>query len=206
VIEAAQAAAIPRVVFASSAAVYGDCAALPLTEDAPKHPLTPYGAAKLASEELLLGAARTYGFTAVCLRYFNVFGPRQLPGSPYSGVISKFVDCCQRGVAPKVFGDGQQTRDFVQVRDIAAAVSLAALHEGLPLGAYNVASGHETSLLALLDVLRSLRPAMPAPVFLQARAGDILRSVGDARRFQAATGFTPRQDLRAGLAELVDAS
>jgi hypothetical protein len=110
--------------------VYGDAAPLPAGEDAPKAPISPYGAAKLASEALLLGHAAAYGFTVRCQRYFNVFGPRQDPGSPYSGVISLFARRHREGTAVTLYGDGGQTRDFISVHDVARANVLAATAPG----------------------------------------------------------------------------
>ena len=204
VIEASIGASVSRVVFASSAAVYGDSNVLPLAEDGPKQPLNPYGEAKLASEELLSGAARTRGFSGVNLRYFNVFGDRQDPRSPYSGVVSKYIDCCRHDKAPMIFGDGRQTRDFVHVRDVARANMQAALLPGLTTGSYNVASGRETSLLDLVGLLRSMRPSMPAPEFFDSQSGDIRRSVGDPERWRAVSGFSPKETLEVGLLELVE--
>ncbi len=203
VIDAVIGASVPRMVFASSAAVYGDSDSFPLREDAPKQPLNPYGEAKLASEALLAGAARMHGFTAVSLRYFNVYGSRQAPDSPYSGVVSRFVDCCRRNQAPVIFGDGRQTRDFIHVRDVARANSQAALLPGMPSGDYNVASGHETSLLDLIALLRAMQPSLPMPKFSAAQPGDIRRSVGDPGRWCAVSGFAPQEKLGVGLLELV---
>lgn len=204
VIDAVISASVPRVVFASSAAVYGDSDSFPLREDAPKQPLNPYGEAKLASEALLAGAARMHGFTAVSLRYFNVYGSRQAPDSPYSGVVSRFVDCCRRNQTPVIFGDGRQTRDFIHVRDVARANAQAALLPGMPSGDYNVASGHETSLLDLVGLLRAMQPSLPMPKFSAAQPGDIRRSVGDPGRWGAVSRFSPQETLRVGLLELVD--
>ena len=206
VIDAVMSASVPRAVFASSAAVYGDSDSFPLREDAPKQPLNPYGEAKLASEALLAGAARMHGFTAVSLRYFNVYGSRQAPDSPYSGVVSKFVDCCRRNQAPIIFGDGRQTRDFIHVRDVARANARAALLPGLLSGNYNISSGCETSLLDLLELLRSLQPSMPLPEFSAAQPGDIRRSLGDPGRWGAVCGFSPQETLEKGLLELVENS
>ena len=204
VIDAVISASVPRVVFASSAAVYGDSDSFPLREDAPKQPLNPYGEAKLASEALLAGAARMHGFTAVSLRYFNVYGSRQAPDSPYSGVVSRFVDCCRRNQAPVIFGDGRQTRDFIHVRDVARANMQAALLPGMPSGDYNVSSGQETSLLDLVGLLRAMQPSLPVPKFSAAQSGDIRRSVGDPARWCAVSRFSPRETLSAGLLELVE--
>jgi UDP-glucose 4-epimerase len=204
VIDAVISASVPRVVFASSAAVYGDSDSFPLREDAPKQPLNPYGEAKLASEALLARAAMMHGFTAVSLRYFNVYGSRQALDSPYSGVVSRFLACCRRNEAPVIFGDGRQTRDFIHVSDIARANAQAALLPGLPSGDYNVASGQETSLLDLIALLRAMQPSLPMPKFSAAQPGDIRRSVGDPARWCAVSGFSPQETLRVGLLELVD--
>src|SRR5262249_34533843 len=116
--EAARSAGVKRIVFASSAAVYGHSAELPIRESAEKNPISPYGAAKLASEAILLGHAAAFSLTVRCQRYFNVFGPRQDPSSPYSGVISIFERRYREGTPVTIFGDGQQTRDFISVHDV----------------------------------------------------------------------------------------
>ncbi len=144
--EAARRHHVPRLVFASSAAVYGNATEVPLREDTPLHPLSPYGGAKLASESLLFSHARSFGFTVRCQRYFNVFGPRQDPRSPYSGVISIFAEKMSRGVAPPIFGDGEQSRDFIFVQDVARANVLAATQPGQENGVANICTGHATSL------------------------------------------------------------
>ncbi len=192
-IEAVRSAGVPRAVFASSAAVYGDSDALPLGETSPKRPLNPYGAAKLASEELLLGAARTFGFTAVCLRYFNVFGRRQRADSPYSGVISIFQEQLRRGLPCTVFGDGRQTRDFLPVGDVARANALAATVADLESGAMNVCTGREISLLETFAALCSGAAAKGECQYAPARAGDIRRSVGDPGEAWRRMGFRSEQ-------------
>jgi UDP-glucose 4-epimerase len=202
VAEAARVHGVPRVVFASSAAVYGHAADLPLREDTPLHPLSPYGGAKLASESLLLSSARSFGFTARCQRYFNVFGPRQDPRSPYSGVISIFVEKMARGVAPVIFGDGGQSRDFVFVGDVARANVLAATLPGLAHGVANICTGRGTSLNTLAAALRQLYPGAPAPTHAADRPGDIRHSVGAPDRARAELTFTAGQSLAGGLAEL----
>ena len=127
-----------RLVFASSAAVYGAAAALPNRESATPRPQSPYAAAKLAAEVMLLGYAASYGLEAVCLRYFNVYGPRQDPSSPYSGVLSIFTDRFRQGLPVTVYGDGEQTRDFIAVRDVARANREALLQTPITAGHYNV--------------------------------------------------------------------
>ncbi len=121
VLEAARRAGVKRVMFAASAAAYGDEAQPPHREDMPVNPLSPYAVDKVASEHICRVYHRLYGLETVCLRYFNVFGPRQDPSSPYSGVISIFVDCAKQGRQPTIYGDGEQTRDFVYVGDVVEA-------------------------------------------------------------------------------------
>jgi UDP-glucose 4-epimerase len=202
VAEAARANAVPRVVFASSAAIYGDDAPLPIAEDAPKRPISPYGAAKLASEALLLGHAASFGFTVRCQRYFNVYGPRQDPASPYSGVISIFNRRFRAGEAAAVYGDGYQTRDFISVHDVAAANGRAALESGLTSGVANICTGRATSLRDVLAVFAGIFPSAPPPQFLPARAGDILHSLGSPAAAERELGFVARTPLADGLLEL----
>jgi len=196
---------VKRVVFASSAAVYGDATALPLREESEKRPISPYGAAKLASEALLLGHAASYGFTVRCHRYFNVFGPRQDPASPYSGVISIFDRFYREGRAVTLFGDGRQTRDFVSVHDVARANVLAATRPGLASGVVNICTGRPTSLLQIVEVFSRHYPQAPAPQHAAARTGDIVHSMGDPARAQAEMGFTAETPVETGLGELIRA-
>ncbi|MEY3607596.1 MAG: hypothetical protein RLZZ447_384 [Verrucomicrobiota bacterium] len=202
VAEAARAGSVRRVVFASSAAVYGEAAPLPAREDAPTAPISPYGAAKLASEALLLGHAAAYGFTVRCQRYFNVFGPRQDPGSPYSGVISLFARRHREGTAVTLYGDGAQTRDFISVHDVARANVLAATAPGLASGTANICTGRGTSLREVLAVFQRLYPKAPAPEWAPPRAGDILHSRGDPAAAATALGFRATVAVEDGLAEL----
>lgn len=202
VLEAARAAGAQRVILASSAAVYGNDPELPKRETMLPAPETPYAAAKLAGEHLLRVAARLYGLATVSLRYFNVYGPRQDPSSPYSGVISRFVDALRRGDTPCVYGDGTQTRDFVFVADVVAA-NLAAMRLAAADGAvFNIGTGRETSLLELLDTLGTLAGRPAAPRFEPPRTGDVRRSVADIAGARQRLGFEPRWSLAEGLAEL----
>ena len=168
-----------RLVFASSAAVYGATAALPNRESAVPHPQSPYAAAKLAAEVMLLGYAASYGLEALCLRYFNVYGPRQDPGSPYSGVLSIFTERFQKGLPVTVYGDGQQTRDFIAVQDVARANSAALLQRPITVGRYNVCTGQGVSLNQVLAIYRELFPQAPPVHYAAARIGDIRHSRGD---------------------------
>ena len=189
-----------RLVFASSAAVYGAAAALPNRESAPPQPQSPYAAAKLAAEVMLLGYAASYGLEAVCLRYFNVYGPHQDPASPYSGVLSIFTDRFRRGLPVTVYGDGEQTRDFISVHDVARANGEALLGASVAGGRYNVCTGQTVSLNRVLAIYRELFPDAPAAAYGEARIGDIRHSSGDSGllremlRFEASTPFA--QGLR----------
>jgi UDP-glucose 4-epimerase len=190
---------IARIVFASSAAVYGDPPTSPIGEDAPTAPLSPYGAAKLASEHLLLEAALEQGFVARCQRYFNVYGPRQDPRSPYSGVISIFKDRAAGGRRPTIFGDGEQTRDFVSVFDVARANVIAATHAGLTSGAVNICTGRPVSLNALWSQLAGRAATALRPDYAPARPGDIRHSCGSPNAAREVLGFEARIQLADGL-------
>lgn len=203
VAEAARRHGVRRIVFASSAAIYGDARELPIREAAEKNPISPYGAAKLASEALLLGHAAAFGLTVRCQRYFNVFGPRQDPNSPYSGVISIFERRFREGKPVTLFGDGRQTRDFISVHDVARANVLAATAPALASGVANIATGRGTSLLEVLEVFRGQFPRAPAPMHAAARAGDIAHSVGAAEEAERALGFRAGVSVAAGLEELI---
>ena len=208
VLEAARLHGVRRIVYASSAAVYGDAAPLPADEGAPLAPLSPYAIDKLAGERYLQHYARTFGLEAVALRFFNVYGPRQRADSPYSGVISRFVDRLVRGDTIEVFGDGRQTRDFVAVADVADAVvrSLEAPLTDRVLVA-NVGTGRGTDLLELLEALGGVldRPVRP-PLHGPAREGDVRDSRADVARLRSALGTWAPRDLKTGLASLVRAS
>jgi UDP-glucose 4-epimerase len=203
VAEAARRHGVRRVVFASSAAVYGDAGRSPLNEQAGIRPISPYGAAKLASESILLGHAVAFGLTVRCQRYFNVYGPRQDPKSPYSGVISIFGDRLRAGLAPTIFGDGEQTRDFIAVDDVARANVLAATTPQIRSGVANICTGRATTLNQLAAVLRGLVPDAPAAVLAPPKAGDIRHSLGAPDAARAELGFTAEVPLADGLAALL---
>ncbi len=185
ILEAARILQIPRIVYASSAAVYGDQSHLPIDEKAPLEPLSPYGLAKLQDEQFAKMYAKLYQISSVGLRYFNVFGERQDPNSPYSGVISIFLKMLKEKKPITVFGDGSQTRDFIYVRDIAAlnvaAMSSASIQQG-EAAIFNAGTGVETTLLQLIEILRRLYDHNVEVIFREARSGDIYRSysVNDA--------------------------
>lgn len=202
VLEAARAAGMRRFVLASTCAVYGDLPGCK-EESSPALPLSPYAAAKLMAEQWAQVYTTAYGLPAVILRYFNVYGPRQRADSPYSGVLARWCAAVEAGEPCTVFGDGEQTRDFVSVRDVAAANLLALTGAEMQPGTvYNVATGRSVSLN---DILAALDAAAGRPVARQyapARAGDILHSAGNSARLQAC-GWRPQVTLAAGIAELL---
>ncbi len=202
-LEAARRARVQRFLFASSAAIYGDHSQLPLREELPPHPLSPYAASKVAGEALCQSYRAAYGLSTVVLRFFNIYGPRQDPQSPYSGVISIFVGRMRQGLPPVIYGDGQQTRDFVYVEDVVAALIRAGEQDGADGTVLNVARGEETSVLRLVALLNQALGTHLEPVFAPARAGEVRRSAGDPRRAQAVLGWQPTVGLTEGLSRLV---
>ena len=195
---------VRQVVYASSAATYGDAKERPIVETTPRKPISPYGAAKDAGEGLLQGYGQAYGFGACCFRYFNVYGPRQDPSSPYSGVISIFADRYGSGEPAVVFGDGAQTRDFVFVRDVAEINALTALREDPMTGSFNVCTGMSSSLLDLIAVFGSHFPDAPKPRFEAARKGDVLHSCGSPNRLKEVSGWGPKYSVQDGLGRLIE--
>lgn len=202
VAEAARTHGVERVVFASSAAVYGDPPDLPIVESIATAPISQYGNAKSLSEQLLFQYARSYRLTAVCLRYFNIFGPRQDPSSPYSGVISIFTDRFRQGQGVTVYGDGLQTRDFVHVSDVACANVNMATEEQVPTGAYNVCTGQACSLLDLIAALKECYPEVAETNFEAPRVGDIVHSLGSPNKIREAVGFEAAMPFREGIRAL----
>ncbi|WP_438483581.1 SDR family NAD(P)-dependent oxidoreductase [Oleiharenicola lentus] len=203
VAEAARKSGVKRIVFASSAAIYGDATALPIREGLEKKPISPYGAAKLASEAILLGHGAAFGITVRCQRYFNVFGPRQDPASPYSGVISIFDRRYRDGKSVTIYGDGQQTRDFISVHDVARANALAATKPGIASGVANICTGRATSLLDAVKVFGKHYPQIAPPAHAAPRTGDIIHSLGAADEAHAALGFSAQVSVEDGLTELI---
>ncbi len=205
VLEAAREAKVRRIVIASSAANYGNNPDLPKREDMKPEPESPYAVGKIVGEYYFKLYAKLYGLPAVCLRYFNVYGPRQDPSSMYSGVISKFTDVMRKGQTPVVFGDGGQTRDFVFVKDVVQANLLAMRSPKVGAGeVFNVGTGRQASLLDLLAVLGELTGRRVEPQFREARAGDIRHSVSDIARARAVLGYEPKFTLKEGLKALLD--
>jgi UDP-glucose 4-epimerase len=202
VLNAARKAGVRRVVYASSAAVYGDQTDLPLKETVALQPLSPYGLDKMYGEQMGTLYSTLYGQEAFALRYFNVYGPRQDPQSPYSGVISVFVDAIRSGKPPTIFGDGEQTRDFVYVRDVVEAnlKAMFSRYEGFRV--FNVACGRQTSLNQLFRELQQLAGKSVAATHGAARSGDIRHSLADISLIQRELGYAPAFSLAEGLAAL----
>jgi len=192
------------VVYASSAAVYGDCLTVPISEDAECRPLSAYGADKYACELHARVASHVHGIPTTGLRFFNVYGPRQDPGSPYSGVISIFCERVARGVSIDIFGDGQQTRDFVFVADVVAALLAAMQHPSTDAPVFNVCTGTPTSVLDLARIIADLAGTTLDVRHLAPRAGEIRHSTGDPHRARAAFGLGQPVPLRDGLRKVLD--
>ncbi len=202
VLEAARQSGVKRVVIAASAAAYGDLPESPKREDMPIKPLSPYATDKIASEHACQVYHLLYGLETVCLRYFNVYGPRQDPSSPYSGVISIFADCLARGEMPTIFGDGGQTRDFVYVADVVEA-NMRAAHVPVAAGeVFNIATGNACSLNDLLRTLCALHGVPFAPGYKPERSGDIRHSCADVGKARAILGWSAEVDLEHGLAKM----
>jgi UDP-glucose 4-epimerase len=201
VLEACRSAAIPRVVFSSSAGIFGELKTLPISEDHPQDPDSPYGVSKLAAEKACLVYNKLYGMRNVCLRYFNVYGPRQRFDA-YGNVIPIFGERALTGQELIVFGDGEQTRDFVHVQDVAAA-NLAA-GQSAASGAFNIGSGTRISINDLADWVNELTGAGVPTRHTEPRAGDVRDSLADTSAAAGAFGFSPAVDLKAGLAEYLE--
>jgi UDP-glucose 4-epimerase len=199
VLMAAREAGVRRVIYAASSSAYGDSPRLPKRETDPLQPLSPYAVAKLVGEQYCAVFHHVYGLETVRLRYFNVFGPRQPPGGPYSAVIPLFAEAMLAGRSPQIHGDGQQSRDFTFVADVVQANLLAAQAPRAAGKVYNIACGRRTSLLELVDCLNELLGTHIRPVHGERRPGDVRHSQADIAQAQADLGFCPCTDLRAGL-------
>ncbi len=195
----ASAARVRRLVYASSSSVYGSNPALPKVESMPTEPMSPYAVAKLSAEQYALVFHRLYGLETVCLRYFNVFGPRQDPNSPYSGVVSRFIDAITSGTPPTIYGDGEQTRDFTYVENVARA-NFAATEKPQAAGSvYNIGCAARVSVNELWRVMAELSGSDLEPRYVPSRSGDVPHSLADIGRARKDLGFEPSIDLREGL-------
>lgn len=204
VCEAMRQSGVKRVLFASSAAVYGNNGeGESIDEDTPKAPLTPYAVDKLASEQYFDFYRRQHGLEPVIFRFFNIFGPRQDPSSPYSGVISIFSERALKGLPITVFGDGEQTRDFVYVEDLVDLLVQAIEKPGVEAGAVNVGWNQATTLKQMLEALEAVVGKLPPVSYGPARSGDIRHSRANNRRLLERFTTTGQTPMRVGLARLL---
>jgi UDP-glucose 4-epimerase len=201
---AAQAAGVRRVVYAASSSAYGASQRLPKHENDPVLPLSPYAVAKLAGEQYCAAFTQVYGLETVRLRYFNVFGPRQPPGSPYSAVIPRFIEAMLAGHSPVVHGDGLQSRDFTYVADVVQSNMLAAEAPRVSGKVYNIACGHQTTLLRLIEIINGILGTSIKPVHANARPGDVRHSLADITNAQADLGYCPCTSLEEGLRRCIE--
>ncbi len=200
---------IKRLVFASSAAVYGNQNKLPINEVSAGHTIAPYGLQKFVSEEYARLFSQKSNLTFIGLRLFNVFGPRQVASSPYSGVISIFIDLIRKGLPVKVYGDGYQTRDFIYVKDVASAFYKALLHNFTNANnlSCNIATGKSKSLLDLFNALKKNYPSSKSDIsFCDERLGDVRHSLADVSLAKNVLGFSSIFSLENGLKQLVQFS
>ena len=200
VLVAAREAGVRRVVYAASSSVYGDTPPMPIGEDRPPAPLSPYAVSKHVGELYCHIFWKLYGLETVVLRYFNVFGPRQDPGSEYAAVIPRFITALQRGESPVIFGDGEQTRDFVYVSNVVEANLLACQAPKAVGQVMNIAGGARTSLNELVTMMGRAIGADTQAVHGEARPGDIRHSSADIARAQELLGYEVTVPLEEGLA------
>lgn len=203
-LDAARRAGVRRLVYAASSSAYGDQPTSSKRETDLPAPISPYGAAKLAAELYCQAFTATYGFETVAIRYFNVFGPRQDPGSPYSAVIPLFITAMLAGRRPVVYGDGRQSRDFTFVANVVHANLLAADASGVAGRVLNAANGRSTDLLTLLRLLNELLGTRIEPEFAPARAGDVRESLADITLARKLLGYEPQVDFEEGLRRSID--
>jgi nucleoside-diphosphate-sugar epimerase len=206
VLVAARDAKVKRVVYAASSSAYGDTPTLPKHEAMKPDPISPYAVAKLASEHYLISFYRCYQLETVALRYFNIFGPRQDPSSPYSGVLAKFITLMLRGEPPTIYGDGEQSRDFTYI-DNAVEANLLACSAPASQAAgqtFNVATGRRVDLNETFKLLQGLTSYKGQPNYGPERSGDIKHSLADISKAEAGLGYKPKVYFEEGLARTVE--
>ena len=192
-------AGVKRLVYAGSSSAFGDTPTLPKREDMPTRPLSPYALQKLVGEQYCQMFTQLYGFETVTIRYFKVFGPRQDPGSPYSGVISLFISALVDGRRPVIHGDGEQTRDFTYVANVVDGVLRACQAPGAPGETINVATAGRITLNDLFRRLKDLTGATVEPVYGEARPGDVKHSQADISKANRILGYLPKVSFEEGL-------
>ena len=201
-LEAARREGVKKIVYSSSTAVYGEATRLPIDEDHPLNPESPYGVSKLAAEKHCISYSRIYDIDAICLRYFNVYGPRQRP-DVYGSVTSTFVTRVLNDQPLVIYGDGEQSRDFVHVYDICRANILAGQSQGLR-GVFNVASGIPVTVNRLATIVQDTAGKKADVEYQPSRKGDVLHNVGDISLARSKLGFEPQINIRRGIEEYVD--
>jgi UDP-glucose 4-epimerase len=205
VLVAARDAKVKRVVYAASSSAYGDTPTLPKHEGMKPDPISPYAVAKLASEQYMISFYRCYQLETVALRYFNIFGPRQDPSSPYSGVLAKFITVMLRGEQPAIYGDGEQSRDFTYI-DNAVEANLLACKAPASQAAgqmFNVATGRRVTLNETFKLLQGLTSYSGQPKYGPERGGDIKHSLADISKAEAGLGYKPKVNFEEGLRRTV---
>src|SRR5262249_28670250 len=206
VLVAARDAKVKRVVYAASSSAYGDTPTLPKHEEMRPDPISPYAVAKLASEHYMISFYRCYGLETVCLRYFNIFGPRQDPSSPYSGVLAKFTTQMLRGEQPTINGDGEQSRDFTYIDNAVEANLLACTAPAKKAAGqmFNVATGRRVTLKRTFKVLQELHGYKRPPKYGSGREGGGKPSLADILRTEAGLGYWTLVDFEEGLPRPVE--
>ena len=204
ILVAARDAGVKRLVYAGSSSAYGNTPTLPKREDMRPNPLSPYALQKLVAEQYCQMFTQLYGFETVTIRYFNVFGPRQDPGSPYSGVISLFSTALLEGRQPIIYGDGEQTRDFTYVANVVDGVLRACDAPNAAGEVINVACGTRISLNDLLRVMNGILKTNIKPIYKEARAGDVEDSQADIAKAKTLLGYTPLVSIEEGLKRTID--
>lgn len=202
VLIAARNAGVKRLVFASSSAIYGDTPDIPKKEDQYPMPLSPYAVTKQTGELYCQAFNSAYGISTVSLRFFNVFGPRQDPRSQYAAVVPIFMSKLSRNEAPTIFGDGEQIRDFVYVRDVVKGLEMAA--ESDASGVYNICNGERTTVNRLFHLISKSLEKEIDPIYAPKRKGDIEISVGDFSKARDAFGYSPKYTLKSALEETAE--
>ncbi len=204
VLVAAKDAGVKRVVYASSASVYGNSTTLPKREDMPANPISPYAISKYTGEQYCRAFYCLYGLETVVLRYFNVFGPRQSPDSQYAAAIPIFIKSFLTGKPPTIFGDGEQSRDFAFIENVIQANFLACHAEGAGGEVFNIACGKHTTINDLVATVKNLLNSPLEPVYSQARKGDVRYSLADIAKARRVLGYKPEVGLEIGLRKVIE--
>ena len=203
-LEAARRSSISKFIYISSAAVYGDPINVPITESHPQDPLSPYGASKLSGEKYCMMYNKAFGLPSCCIRPFNIYSPRQDPGNPYSGVISRFIEKARAGQSPVIFGDGTQTRDFISVHDIVDIIQLLLEKEDANGHVFNAGTGKSITVSELANMVLEIFDVDVPVQYMPERPGDIKYSCSDISKARKILGFEPKVSLREGLMEFAE--